>query len=53
MSNEDRYAYYDGVDPFENTPTWRDEHADDIEPWWERFYDEQDDYDGYRDEVER
>lgn len=50
---EGYYAYLDNIDPYEHVPSWRDEHEDDIEPWWERFYDERDDYDGYRDEVER
>lgn len=50
---EDHYAYLDEVDRFANVPMWRDEHEDDIEPWYERFYDERDDYDDYRDEVER
>jgi len=49
---EDHYAYLDEVDRFANVPSWRDEHEDDIEPWWERFYDECDDYEP-RDEVER
>ena len=56
MSAEDYYAHLDEIDRFANVPTWREEHADDIEPWWERFQDERDeidDYEGYRDEVER
>lgn len=50
--NDEHYACLDDVNPFEFS-SYRDEHEDDIEPWWERFYDERDDYEGYRDEVER
>ena len=47
----DYYGRYDDVDRFEHMG-----QADEIEPWWERFYDERDetdDYEGYRDEVEQ
>ncbi len=51
------YGCYDGgVYQFDD-PDERDEFAetfdDEIEPLWERFYDERDDYEGCRDEVER
>lgn len=49
---KDHYAYLDDVDRFANVPSWRDEHEEDIEPWYERFYDECDSYEP-RDEVER
>ena len=49
---EDHFSYLDEVDPYANVPSWREEHENDVEPWWERFYDECDDYEP-RDEVER
>ena len=49
---EDHFSYLDEVDPYVNVPSWREEHENDVEPWWERFYDECDDYEP-RDEVER
>ena len=45
MSAEDYYAHLDEVDAYANVGYT--DGADEVEPWWERFYDERDDYDGY------
>lgn len=43
----------DEIDRLSDAPSWDEGREDEVEPWWERYYDERDDYDGYRDEVER